>query len=782
VKRSVGKFVPAFLCAAVIAVVAALQWMVQRSDALPFLHKLEWMTFDWRVRAALNHPSTIATNLGFIWIDEETIIEVHNGRLGVEADLYWPRHVYGRVVQELDTQGVEAVGFDVVLNGYRSTDEPMRLPDDSKIPSDHWFALQLQSAGNVILGSQTNGHAYPPPLFRTTAWALGDVSAQRDHDGILRRARAFEDYVIWDERILESHRTFDGFTFSTNRLIFRPREGQPIEIPVAPDGTYELATLIELGNNTKLPAGTQRFEKAFTRYRAWNLGIALAAHHLALDLANARIEPGRDIVLKGTNGFQCVIPIDRDGFFLIDWSIPVSAVKEKRLTGESFHSLLRNHRDRSLGLTNAITNRWQGKLALVGSLATGNDLTDTGATALDSKTFFTTSLWNIANSVLTNRFIQPSSPPINVGLIALLGLVGSWVTWKSRTLAASLTVALIGIAYTGVALYAYVHSRYWLPLVLPLTALIFTHFALLTYRVVFEQKERRRIRNVFARIVSPNVVTELLKAEKLSVSGARREVTVFFSDIRGFTEMTDEGHARAEEHVRAQKLSGADAEAYFDEQAAEVLATVNRFLSAIADKVKEHEGTLDKYIGDCVMAFWGAPTPNPRHAVSCVRAAIDAQRAIAALNEERAIENLRRERENAQRATQRIELMPLLKPLHMGSGINTGIVTIGLMGSEQHISNYTVFGREVNLASRLESLSGRGRIVISESTFKALQRDEPELAVSCRELPAATVKGFRTAVKVYEVPWKTAAGSLSFEFEQVMPDGPARTASTPTAS
>jgi adenylate cyclase len=288
----------------------------------------------------------------------------------------------------------------------------------------------------------------------------------------------------------------------------------------------------------------------------------------------------------------------------------------------------------------------------------------------------------------------------------------------------------------------------------------------LTYQVIFEQKERRRIRSIFSRMVSPNVVAELLKAEKLSLGGARREVTIFFSDVRGFTEMTDESHARSEQHVQAHQLRGADAEAYFDGQAQEVLATVNRYLSAIADKVKEHEGTFDKYIGDCVMAFWGAPTPNRQHAVSCVRAAIDAQRTIATLNEDRAAENKQREQENEARVAQGLEPWPLLKPLFMGAGINTGTVTVGLMGSDQHQFNYTVFGREVNLASRLEGLSSRGRIVISESTFRALQRDEPELAAS-----VVTAAGHRQRLsdcsESLRSALKTVEGVPTFELEQV---------------
>ena len=102
--------------------------------------------------------------------------------------------------------------------------------------------------------------------------------------------------------------------------------------------------------------------------------------------------------------------------------------------------------------------------------------------------------------------------------------------------------------------------------------------------------------------------------------------------------------------------------------------------------------------------------------------------------------------------------------LLLGSGVNTGMVTVGLMGSKDEQKNYTVFGRDVNLASRLETVSGRGRIVISEATYEHLRRDDPALAATCVALAAEKVKGFRMAVKVYEVPWRPP-GSISLDEE-----------------
>jgi len=228
---------------------------------------------------------------------------------------------------------------------------------------------------------------------------------------------------------------------------------------------------------------------------------------------------------------------------------------------------------------------------------------------------------------------------------------------------------------------------------------------------------------------------------------------VLFADIRGFTEMTDLGREKAEEYIRENGLTGAEAEAVRDAQARDTLDTVNRYLTIVAEAVLKHKGTIDKFIGDCVMAFWGAPIANSKHALCCVQAAMEAQRAIYKLNQEREAENQRREAENVKLAAEGKPVLALLPTLVLGSGINTGVVTVGLMGSEQML-NYTVFGRDVNLASRLESVSGRGRIIISEATLAEMIQDDPSLALSCKELPPEKVKGFRVPVKIYEVPWK----------------------------
>ncbi len=320
--------------------------------------------------------------------------------------------------------------------------------------------------------------------------------------------------------------------------------------------------------------------------------------------------------------------------------------------------------------------------------------------------------------------------------------------WASSVLTLSLG------AYFLLALGLFASARYWLPIAVPTTTLLLTHLSLVTYRGVVEQRERFRVKEVFSKVVAPDVVNELLNSEAVGFGGSRRRVSIFFADIRGFTKVTDEGQAAAERYASEQGLSHQEAEAYLDAQARDILHTVNLYLGAVADTIKQHHGTFDKYIGDCVMAFWGAPTPNEHHAADCVRAAIQAQQAIFKLNQKRQTENLERARKNQDPARAGLPPLRPLTILDLGTGINTGTVTVGLMGSDQHVLNYTVFGREVNLASRLEGTSGSGRIVISQSTFNELAVNAPELVQACQAIPPVQVKGFREPISIYEVDWK----------------------------
>jgi class 3 adenylate cyclase len=746
------KRAPVMLAAAVLLLVCTI-----RLFNLDFLGRLERITYDLRVRTAQHFPEPCATNLAFVAMTDSSIAAVKNGmvnneELGYKFGLYWPRQVYGRLVEELAAQGAQAVAFDVLLGELRPDQPPVKMADGSLIESDNFFSLQMRRAGNVIIA--VTPELTPPDLFATNALALGGISTDKDSDGTLRRVEAFHIYHRWHPLFVRAAAEFgldlEEARFEPNEIIL-PQTGTTnvVIVPVDAENNFKLTDF--LGN--KLPPGVQPKAKAFTDERVWQMGIVLAAQELKLDLARADVDlPHGRIILRGTNGVERVIPVDASGDFYIDWRLTPN---DSHLLRAPIENLLLQDKERLLGATNGLSDAFRGKLVVVGSTAQGNDLTDRGTTPLQKDTFLVSKHWNVANSVITGQFIRRASLPVELALIILLGALTAFLTWQLRAFSATGGTLLLMLAYVATAFFAFIEFHYWLPIVFPLLgAVAVEHVSLVTYRVVVEEREQRRVKSVFSRIVSPDVVNELLQAEKLSLGGARREVTVLFADVRGFTTFTDETQERVAEFVRLHQLDPVAAEQCFDEAARETLETVNLYLATVADAVKNHDGTLDKYIGDCVMAFWNAPAANEKHALACVRAAIEAQRAIHNLNENRLALNASREIENRARLSAGLPPKPLLTALQLGTGINTGLATVGLMGSDAHILNYTIFGREVNLASRLEGVSGSGRIIISDTTYNHLLRHDPALAAACRELPPEKVKGIRAAVRIFEVPWQ----------------------------
>ena len=707
------------------------------------LQRLELITYDWRARRAADRQGAVAPNLGLVLLDDPTIVELRTGRtLGTPVGPLWPRFVYGLVLRELRDQGAQGVAVDILLGDERPDHGTVPIEGYTNVSSDAFFAREATASGHVILASLTN---FPPaPPFRKSM--LGDVALPHDVDGTARRVNAFADHVLMHPSI-EAHarrqRLWILGVTNDAVLLQSPESDMVIRWPINTDGSVRILR----------PNGALSAESVYVTNRVWHMGIALASLRLGLDLANAQIEPGR-ILFPNTNGvITRILPVTSANQFFINWT--TTTTNQARIKVDGLNHLVLQALEREPNQTNAAPAEWDGKLVVIGSTATGNNMADRGATPIAPVDFLVSTYVNVTDSLLRQQFVHFPPAWVDYLIVLLAALLGSALTWRLKTVAASLILTAIGVAWIWIAFRAFEYHRLWLPMAHPLLAgLALNHAAMLTYRSIFEQNERQRVRGIFSKIVSPNVVQELLKADRVSLGGARRELTVFFADVRGFTELTDRAQVAAEEHVRTAGLTGADAEAYFEQQSTEVLQTVNLYLATIADVIKRHRGTLDKYIGDCVMAFWGAPTPNARHAVDGVCAAVDAQQSMERLNVQRDEENHRREAENVHRATQGLPPLPPLPRLALGTGINSGFMTVGLMGSDSHILNYTVFGREVNLAARLEGVSGRGRIIIGETTYKGLEEHLPKLAARCIALEPVSVKGFRQPVPVYEVPWR----------------------------
>jgi adenylate cyclase len=309
----------------------------------------------------------------------------------------------------------------------------------------------------------------------------------------------------------------------------------------------------------------------------------------------------------------------------------------------------------------------------------------------------------MADNLLSNRFIRAASPRTRVASVILAALaVGGLTAFLPFTPAAIATLLALG-GTTWYALAAF-KGGLWLNMVQPLTAMGLALFAGTAYQYFVEGREKRVVKGLFGRFVSRDVYQQLIEHPELAeLGGRRREMTVLFSDIRGFTTVTEKGQPEA------------------------LVAQLNEYFSRMVEVVFRHHGTVDKFVGDMVMALFSAPVDDPDHAEHAVAAAVEMVDVLGKLN--------RKWRSEGK------------VPFDIGIGVNSGEMIAGNIGSSS-IMSYTVIGDNVNLGSRLESLNKeyRTRIIISDATRTRLQRE-----YTVRALGDVTVKGKTRPVAIFEV-------------------------------
>ncbi|MDP1587364.1 MAG: adenylate/guanylate cyclase domain-containing protein [Prosthecobacter sp.] len=483
--------------------------------------------------------------------------------------------------------------------------------------------------------------------------------------------------------------------------------------------------------------------------RIWQLGIQTAALGMGLDLDRAQITPWL-LTVPDQQGIRHVIPLDGHGRLIIPWRL--SSASGTSTHNRSLVEVLGDAERRRRG-PSGVSSFWKDRMVIVGSFGANPPLADAGPTPLGPRTPYCATHWNIADAMMRGAFICTPGPATRIGITLALMLVVSVLSWKLRALWATAAAVVLSAGYVGCSVWLLHSEGLWLPLALPLLgATSITHVTMTFYRLLIEKSHKRRLRSVFQQIVSPRLLEMILDQPHISWAPQQKVMTVFFADIRDFTALTDASRLDRIGLIPGdQEVDPIHKQAVRDQHA---LNTVNLYLALVVDTIKKHGATLDKYMGDCVMAFWGAPLDEKHHAAKAVRAAVEVQQRLHAMNNSRQAENERIEMENKARLAQDLPLQPLNVLLTLGTGINTGLMTAGFMGSEEHLSNYTVFGREVNLAARLESLSGSSHILISQTTLDAVAASDPELAAAARSIGTRQVKGIQQPVQAYEVLWQ----------------------------
>lgn len=555
----------------------------------------------------------------------------------------WPRQLYAPLIDYCRWAGAKAVIFDVLY-----TEASSYGPED-----DQRFA-QAVAGGNVVLPFFLSREAKAPnpaeaDLFKKAGLAIPGPPPREQAD--------YRSVVTPIPPLLAAAQALGN-----------------VETSPDADGVYRRVPLVVPFQGKWLPT------------------LGFAAFHRFGDSGSLKFAPGN--LLVG----QTRIPVDPQGHFLLKFRGPSRS--HKRFAAAN---VIASEARRQNGLPPVYPPQaFAGKWVLVGLTAPG---------LLDLKACPTASIYpgvevhaTLLDNLLKGDFLK--TVPTGVlwaGILILASamvLVVFWFSGLAATLAGCAALALAYLALTATAF----HSSWWADPLLPGIALGLS-FALATaFSYATEGRQKLYIRRMFGQYMSETVINHLLEhPEKLQLGGERRRVTLFFSDLAGFTTISE-------------RLSPET-----------VVGLLNDYLSAMTEIILSEEGTVDKFEGDAIMAFWGAPLDQPDQARRACRAALKQQAALAELNQRFAGLNL--------------------PPLTMRIGLHTGDAIVGNLGSEKRF-DYTVIGDTVNLASRLEGVNKfyGSRVMASEVTVVAC-----EGGIEFRELDLVAVKGKEQAVRVFEV-------------------------------
>jgi adenylate cyclase len=346
---------------------------------------------------------------------------------------------------------------------------------------------------------------------------------------------------------------------------------------------------------------------------------------------------------------------------------------------------------------------FKDKIVLIGTSALG--LGDLRATPLSHSSPGVEIHATVLHNILNGEFIIRTRWFTTLGLILFLSVFISVISSSVRPIPSIVTTLAIICAFLFSAYLLFTYRNVWIEVVRPVYAIFFSYVVTGVQRYVGEESLKRRIKGMFSRFVPEGVVSRLVeeRSQDILLSGKKEDLTVLISDIRDFTSMS---HRMEPEKV---------------------VSMLNRYFSAMTDVIFRHGGTIDKFMGDSVMAIFGAPVPLKDHAFMATKAALEMKKSMAELNRQWMLSGGAR--------------------LDIGIGINTGEMIVGFVGSETRL-DYTVIGDNVNIAARLEPLSRKYNttIIIGPKTYERIK----DRAI-VKDLGKIKLRGIEERLSIYAV-------------------------------
>jgi adenylate cyclase len=650
------------------------------------LVRLESLSLDLRFKLRGERPP--GHEIVIVVVDEKSLKEV--GRWP------WSRDKQAQVVQGIAADGAKVVGLDIIYSEAEVTE-------------------YLRGLQEIIAAANTSG-GVPPTLEAVLRKKLEEADTDQQfvqslHD--VKRAVLALTLSVPESSSRESGkhvRAPDYIKQFQFMLVKQIRSGEVLEPLRATDSHPPLQSFAEqavsLGHVYSLPDidGVTRHEYLALRYGTGDdyypsLGLEVARVYLDIPRDHMVLALGEGVRLG-----SILVPADEKARMLIN-------------------HVGRETSFRYVSATDVIHKRFvpgtfRDKAVLFGTSAIGTY--DQKTTPFSANFPGVEKNAAVVENIVHGQFLEKSvwAKPLDIGMILLFGLVLGYLLPKLKALQGAALALSAFVGYAVLAQYLFVAQGLWVDAVAPMLTILLSFVSVTVLRFMTEEKQAKEVRQMFSSYVSPRIVEELIKdPAKAKLGGQRKELTMLFSDVVGFTTFSEKHSAE------------------------EVVAQLNEYLGAMTEVVFRWNGTLDKFVGDAIVVFWGAPLDQPDHVELAIKCALHMRKRLGELQEKWKAEG---------RA-----------PLDNGIGINTGAVVVGNIGAEGKKMDYTMIGDHVNLAARVEGLTRtfHSPIVVTEYTAAYLKElihaeetgdNRGRLShVSLRKLGSVQVKGKDEPVVAY---------------------------------
>jgi adenylate cyclase len=579
------------------------------------------------------------------------IVEIDEKSLDAYGRWPWSRRLQGKLIKKVLQGNPRVLAIDIVY------------PEPESPQADTFLGNILKkSKGKIVL-------------------ATGFDRAERGDSELLLPPRLSPDFVEDSaiSRIKEQSRTA---TITTVNIL-----------KIGPEAIYRGSVLGHVYSPPETD-GKIRWEYLYVRFSD--------ELYPSLGLATAIIGLGRsieDLTIYGDRGAgigEIFIPSDTAGRMRINY-----IGKERTFHYISAYDVLKKPFNPDI---------FKDRIVLIGTTAISTY--DFAVTPLSARMPGVEKNATVIENIINKRFIKDLPLTVTMLVIFLSGIFLTLLLSRLRARSGMVASFSVLSLFLFLNLYLFMNNLY-MNLLYPMLNLIMISFTGFSYKYIKEERRARELKRIFSSYVSPKIVEQLINNPDMArLGGQRREITVLFSDIMGFTSLSEKHEPE------------------------EVVALLNEYFKAMTDIIFKWDGTLDKFVGDEIMAFWNAPVEQPNHAELAIRCSLDMSDRLDKLQKKWQSEG---------------------KPvLDCGIGINTGTVLIGNIGAEGKKMDYTAIGDHVNLGARIEKLTREcnTRILITEFTYKRitpLVKDNLLGHIEITEVGTVQVKGKEKPVKIYSI-------------------------------